>query len=131
MSLDPQLVKIHEALEEYTKSGALDKIGQEPPAVAAQPEDSGLKVMNRSERFEMRRRMMTKSTPELMAIFADQALRKDTGVPVGDWLGAQNQAYFDALRGQPQGEMVLKAADSTSASALIRQDLEPILYPLA
>ena len=131
MSLDPALVKIHEALEEYTKSGALDKVGNELPAATAGPSDqSGPIVMSRTDRLALRKEMMTKSNAELLAMFADQAMRQDVGVPVGTWLGAQNDAYFAALQNRPEGALVLKAADTGSASALIRQDLEPILYPL-
>lgn len=137
MSLDPRLVKIHEALEEYTKSGVLDHVASATPA---DPNDntgpeigSGNRFMLRSELMDLRGRLMKKSTPELLAMFADQAMRKDLGVPIDQWVANSNnpQAYLDALqRKGGEGQLVLKAMDTAGAGALIRQDLEPLLYPL-
>lgn len=138
MTLDPRLVKIHEALEEYTKSGLLDKAAAPTLAPAnlddnTGPEVGGNHFMSRSDLMDLRSRLMQKSAPQLMAMFADQAMRKDLGIPVDQWVAGQpnQQAYLDALqRKGGDGQIVLKAMDSAGAGPLIRQDLEPILYAL-
>lgn len=68
----------------------------------------------------------------LWSMFAEQAARKDVGVPFHDWLnkgGYSTQAAFEGISRQVDPS-VMKALDSTGAAALIRQDLEPFLYEL-
>lgn len=131
--IDPQLQKIHEALEEYTRSGALDSLNSAPPAAAAALEAGGPTVMSRSDMQELRSRLFRKSVPELMAIFADQAQRTDTGVPLAAWMAGSGNPYAinEALNAKTaDATMVRKAMDTGGAAALIRQDLEPVLLAL-
>lgn len=87
---------------------------------------------------EIRSSLHGKSVRELNAIFAKQAQRRDTGVPLYEWLysgGTPVQARFGGVDGMPglQAEVapdIAKAIDTNGASALIRQDLEPIIYEL-
>jgi len=135
MSMDPLLTKVHEALEEYSKSGALDKLNDtpavEPAAITGSTSGNLSKVMGRSALMEMRERMLTKSIPETMALLNEQASRKDQGIPFAQWAAhsGNSQAIYDALSTSgPDGQMLQKAIDSTGAGALIRQDLDPMVY---
>src|SRR5437016_14588423 len=98
MAVDPTLQKIYEALEEHVKTGALDKLNAAPPVAAITGSDSGgSKFMSRSDVFEMRGKMLTKSEPELMAIWGEQSARRDIGVPLDKWASRQGNA--DAIYG--------------------------------
>lgn len=134
MSIDPTLLKIQEALDEFTRSGELDKVAS-PAAPPAGPDvgSGGNYYMTRSDSFEMKQRLLTKSEPELLAIFNEQAQRTDVGVPLGTWLAnAGNPAAINRAlsAGTPDANLLLKAMDSAGAGALIRQDLEPVLAAL-
>lgn len=76
--------------------------------------------------------LKTKSLRELHVLFAKQMARQDTGVPLSQWISAGGRA-LDERFGGISNEVtpdIAKAIDTGSASALIRQDLEPILYEL-
>jgi hypothetical protein len=132
-NLDPNLVKVYEALEEFTKSGALDKLNSAPPPTAGTNDNAGPRLMSKMDQIELRQRLVRKSVPELMAIFNDQAARSDQGVPFGSWLANSGNplAISQTMQRQtPDAQLLTKAVDSAGASALIRQDLEPVLYAL-
>ena len=79
MSIDPTLAKIQEALDEFSRSGELDKVAA--PATPPASPDAGFNAggnvyMSVSDKYELQRRLVQKSVPELHAIFADQASRK-------------------------------------------------------
>jgi hypothetical protein len=89
------------------------------------------KYMTRSEIFEVRGQLRTKSTQELHAMFdmqlADGAA-KGIGIPLNVWAASGGgQATYSGLMSNPD---ISKALDSSSGSALIRQDLEPVLYEM-
>lgn len=82
------------------------------------------------ERLTLDQTLKTKSDTELGALFSSQARVRNTGIPLDLWLntaGFAAQNAFNDLSGQLNPE-VAKALDTTGATALIRQDLEPILY---
>jgi len=88
--------------------------------------------LSAAQMFEMRTALHSKSTSELEMLFSEQARRKDTGIPLDYWLNASGQAAqegFTGLRGQVDPD-IQRALDTGGAAALIRQDLEPILYEL-
>lgn len=68
-----------------------------------------------------------RSVPELHSLLSAQAARKDTGVPYDLWANAGGYQTQVALAQNP---MLQKALDSSGATALIRQDLEPVLQEL-
>lgn len=90
----------------------------------------GLPVTNKAltadDRFYMQRQFMKLSEPELGEAFMRQLQKKDTGVPADRWL-AGNFAAGQAIAGNP---ILSRALDLAGGQALIRQDLEPILYSL-
>lgn len=89
-------------------------------------------VLSLSDQFELRKQLKSKSSAELVAMFGEQARQKNTGIPLEAWLAAGGTARQESFGGisRELDPMVAKALDSSSASALIRQDLEPILYEL-
>lgn len=90
-------------------------------------------LMSQSDQYEMRKMLQTKDLGELHAMFAMQAQKKNTGIPLDAWLASGGQARmsaFDNLQTSGVDPEVQKLLDTTGGSALIRQDLEPILYEL-
>ena len=93
------------------------------------------RILTGSDMLAVRRELRKKSTEELEMLFIEQARQRDTGVPLDMWLnrsGYAAQERFDGgngLRAQVDPD-IRRALDSASASALIRQDLEPILLEL-
>jgi hypothetical protein len=129
MALDPRLAKALEALEELGKD--LDVRNDAPSSAQGAGDDvtdvPSTKLLSTADQFELREKLRTKSTAELHSMFAIQARKSGTGVPFDAWANAGGYSTQAALQGN---EMLTKALDTTGASALIRQDLEPILYEL-
>lgn len=90
-------------------------------------------LVSSSDAFAMRKLLRGKSNGELHTMFAMQASKKGTGVPLEAWLAtggsARMAAYADMASGGVSPD-VQKLLDTADGSALIRQDLEPILYEL-
>lgn len=82
------------------------------------------------ERLELSETLSTKSDSHLAQLFTSQARVKDSGIPLDLWLntaGFAAQNAFNGLSRELQPD-VMKALDVSGATALIRQDLEPVLY---
>lgn len=89
--------------------------------------------LSQSESFALRRELRQLSTQELFAVFGEQSRRRDVGVPFEAWLsmgGQPLQQGFNQLQSRELAPDVQKLLDTGGASALIRQDLEPVLYEL-
>jgi hypothetical protein len=95
------------------------------------------RMMDLDDIDQIRQTLRPKSMRELMGVFSRQAARNDTGIPLYEWLaagGAPLGARWERnakLSSKGVGAFepgTQKALDSVGASALIRQDLEPILY---
>jgi len=146
--LSPELLQIArqtaETLEQFQKT--LLALNDEPTVgadavapVVTQGIGDGLtrpaptrKLLSPEQMFEMRTALRQKSTSELEMLFSQQARRSDTGIPLDAWLnrsGYAAQERFGGLRGEVDPE-VQRALDTGGAAALIRQDLEPVLYEL-
>lgn len=140
MALDSNSVQ--ETLEEIRRS--LEALNATPssapvPATrgiedAATPAPGGNRqLLSRSDMYSLRQSIRYKSNgemrsiPELHAMLGTQAETRDSGVPVDSWLNAGGYATQQAAMSHP---LISKAVDSSAVSALIRQDLEPILYEL-
>ena len=85
------------------------------------------KYMSQADMFEVRNELKKKSIPELHTMFAIQASKTGTGIPFDVWAATGGNPVQAAISGDA---MLTKALDSGSGSALIRQDLEPIMYEL-
>jgi hypothetical protein len=99
----------------------------------ATAEPSGRHYMSAADIHQLREQIrykpngVARSIPELHALLSAQANRRDTGVPLDVWANTGGYATQAALAQNP---VLQKALDSAGASALIRQDLEPVLQEL-
>jgi hypothetical protein len=90
-------------------------------------------IMSAGDMYAMRQMLKQKSTGELHAMFAMQAVKTGSGIPLDAWLmagGASRYSAYESLATSGVDPQVQKLLDTTGGSALIRQDLEPILYEL-
>lgn len=129
-----------ETLERF--GSALDGLNDTPstaPAVVQQGVGDKLtqatperRLMSRRELHDMRESLKNKSSAELMMLFSEQARHKDKGIPLDYWLSVGGQPAYDAFGGiaRDLDPEVSKALDTGGSAALIRQDLEPMLYEL-
>jgi len=152
VSISPELLQtatnVAESLEEFRKTllalNDAPNVAEptpQPTAPAAGAGDvvtrtpahpGGSRLITPGRLMSLRRELRTKSTEELQFMFADQAAQQGTGVPLDMWLnksGFAAQEQFGRIHGQVDPD-ISRAIDTSSASALIRQDLEPILYEL-
>lgn len=125
--IDQTLKSVLESLEAL--KGTLEK-RNEAPSVGienqATPEPSR-KLMSPADILKVRSELKKKSTQELQMMLSLQMREQNTGVPFEAWANSGGYAAQVALQGN---EMIAKTLDTTGATALIRQDLEPILYEL-
>lgn len=131
--LSPEsLKKIKEALGEL--GPALDSQNDTPnPAVAKVgagdgPELAPRRFLSAADQVELRERLHKMSTPQLGAMFSSQARKQNQGIPVDVWMASGGGRSIEAaISGDP---FLQKALDTAGGAALIRQDLEPLLYEL-
>lgn len=119
--------------------GTLDKLNSAPSTAPVVPEAvRGVEnqathaavrreIMSLGDMYELRKELQKLSARELSAIFLRQLHRDDTGIPINAWASAGGSQVTQQLQNSPE---IRKALDSTGASALIRQDLEPVLQEL-
>lgn len=129
--MDKDLKEALNSLGEIQKSlEALNDTPSTTPTVGAAQgsvEPTTKQYMSRADLFEVGQELKRKSIPELHTMFAIQASKKDVGIPFDVWAATGGNPVQAAIAGN---EMLTKALDSGSGSALIRQDLEPIMYEL-
>jgi hypothetical protein len=110
------LQKALEARNDESNTTSTDPVG---------PAQEQSRLVTAADQMALRSELRTKTTDELHTMFSLQARRKDTGVPFDVWAGGG-----PAMHAVDQDPTLRKALDTTGATALIRQDLEPILYEL-
>jgi hypothetical protein len=133
MALDPMLKSVMETLEDVSKQ--LASLNETPhTAPVAQGVEDGptqtaaaSRIMSTGDMFELRQKLASKSTSELMTMFSMQARKHDSGIPFDSWASAGGQPLAAAVG---RDQELTKLLDTGGASALIRQDLEPLLYAL-
>lgn len=128
--IDPTLKSVLESLEAL--KGTLEKRNEAPNTAPVPVDEQGTpdtsrKLMSPSEIFAVRQELRKKSDAELNLMLSLQMRTENTGVPLAAWANAGGYAAQVALQGN---EMISKTLDTSGAAALIRQDLEPILYEL-
>ena len=126
--MDKEFIRrLKEALEEFEPT--LDAQNDVPKTAQVGPgEDdpsSGRKLLSAADSIAMRRGLSKLKDHELMGLFREQASKRDTGIPLDAWVSAGGRAVEDTMTADPQFKRLL---DTTGATPLIRQDLEPILY---
>lgn len=126
------LKRLKEALEELGPE--LEKQNEVPSTAAPVGVGEGeaapaRKILTASDQLQLRRGLRKLDEASLWAMFGEQARKKDQGVPIDAWMsaGGNSAAVGQAFETNPT---LTKALDTTGAAALIRQDLEPILYEL-
>lgn len=85
------------------------------------------RFLSAGDNLALRSSLRKLDTNELWGLFGKQAAKKEHGVPADLWINQGGRAMHDALAADPT---LTKALDSSGATALIRQDLEPVLYEL-
>lgn len=113
-----ELEDLRKALE--ARNSESNTATTEPVGVAEEQS----RMVTAADQMALRAELSTKTTAELHTMFSLQARRKDTGIPFDAWAGGP------AGRAVDSDPILRKALDTTGATALIRQDLEPILYEL-
>ena len=143
MVLSPELAALLKGvLETQEQIGATLLKMNEAPSVATPPavgieQQSAAAEPNRryitpEERQTLSSTLRTKSVAEISALITHQASKRDTGIPLGLWLntaGFSAQNLFNQLGNQLDPD-IAKALDTGAVGALIRQDLEPMLYEI-
>lgn len=131
MALDPMLKSVMETLEDVSKQLASlnDEPNIAPKGVAEEPTPEGptTRKMSTGDMYELREKLAGKSQTELMQMFSMQARKSGTGIPFESWANAGGAPMRGAIS---QDQELTKLLDTGGASALIRQDLEPLLYAL-
>lgn len=119
------LLKMNEAPNVATPATPVVGIEQQSAPVV-----NNRRYITPEERQTLSSTLRTKSIAEISALITHQASKTDTGIPLGLWLntaGFSAQNLFNQLGGQLDPD-IAKALDTGAVTALIRQDLEPMLY---
>lgn len=134
MAVDNDLLKrVADTLDELGPS--LERLNSAPSTAPVGLDDvaglnghGAVRVLSMSDQMELRGKLATKSNAELAQLFHAQLRKTGTGIPLETWAqGSNSYAIGEAMAGDAT---ISKALDSSSGSALIRQDLEPVLQEL-
>jgi len=142
MALSPELEALRRSvLETHEQIGnTLLKLNETPTATSIDTVDVAeqatpapekpRRYLTADERISMREALRKKDTNSISQLITRQAAVQNTGIPLDLWLntaGFSAQNAFNAMTAQLDPD-IAKALDTTGATALIRQDLEPMLY---
>lgn len=119
------LDRVKAALEEHGPS--LEKANEVPTVAPVQPDPREKSYLTSGDRAILQAGLKKLPTPVLWGMLNDSLDNMDGGIPFGTWAQAGGRAIGDALQQNPN---LRKTLDTTGATALIRQDLEPILYEI-
>lgn len=94
------------------------------------PTASQSNYLRAEQRIAVARELRKRTDAELQLMFAEQAI-KGRGIPLDLWLSKSEgrNAGFAEVQQQVAPD-IARAIDTSTASALIRQDLEPVLYEI-
>src|SRR5262245_31757267 len=131
-----ELKNVLKALEEFgtTFEAASEEpitlrtAGEETPVPSAVTQPSLAKVLNEDDRYYLQRSLMSMSDQELTHLFYLQLGSKNSNpISLAQWaFGSGNRGLAEFAGNDPYIQNVL---DLSGGSALVRQDLDPILYP--
>jgi hypothetical protein len=132
-----ELKNVLKALEEFgtTFEAAADEpitlrtAGEEAPVPSAVTQPALAKVLNEDDRYFLQRSLMSMDSQELQHLFYLQlGSKKANAIPLAQWaFSSGNRGLAEWAGNDPYIQNVL---DISGGSALVRQDLDPILYPL-
>jgi hypothetical protein len=117
--------RLHAALEALEPD--LGK-GVTPVAPVAPAEPATKGYMTFEESMEFRRKLKKLPDAELAGVFGQQLRQEGKGIPLDLWMRSGGGRAIEGL--MDQNPEIRKALDTSGGAALIRQDLEPILYEL-
>lgn len=129
------LQKIQASLDALNSAAPRTVIQAVPPAAPAEgatPAPNRSPMLTASETFAMRHELRQRSTDEIYAMFSEQASKQGMGIPFHAWLSAGGnplQAQFGVVQSQMTPE-VQKLLDTSGATAIIRNDLDPFLWEM-
>lgn len=104
----------------------IDKAGEAP--VGPTGDEGSKSFLTWNDQIELRRKLKKLSSAEIGGVFAEQLRKEGQGIPLDVWMRSRGGTAIDQLMaGNPE---VRKALDTAAGTALIRQDLEPMLYEL-
>jgi hypothetical protein len=129
--MDPMLKSVMETLEDVSKQlAALNSAPNTAPVALEEGPTRELptsRTMSTGDMYELRQKLTSKTTSELMTMFSMQARKQGSGIPFESWANAGGSPLSAAIG---RDQELTKLLDTGGASALIRQDLEPLLYAL-
>jgi hypothetical protein len=118
--IESQLLSLNETPSTaITAAGVSDQTGPEPR-----------RHLSMADQYALRAELRQKSAGELSAMFGVQLRKQGVGIPFDAWASAGGSQVGSAFDHAELPDSVRKAIDTGGAAALIRQDLEPILYEL-
>jgi hypothetical protein len=132
-SLEKSLEQLKEMVGRQAEVPAGLPIAQTQGVEAQATPETSRSVMSPLDVFEMRKMLSTKTSAELQAMFAMQAFKRGQGIPLEAWLmsgGSPRANAYDNMVNTNLDPQVQKLLDTAGGAALIRQDLEPVLYEL-
>ena len=135
-TVHPEIARALEVARNFAST--LESLNASPntaPASAEGPGDGmtaapSRKLMAGSDLIEVRQQLRALPTQSVYHVFSQQSRRKDTGVPLEAWLAASGNPGLAQRLDQGLEPEVQKLLDTGSGSALVRQDLEPVMYEL-
>lgn len=119
------LARVKAALEEH--GPAMERASEVPTSASVQPDSREKSYLTRSDRAVLQAGLKKLPTAVLWGMLNEQLDSIETGIPFGTWAAAGGRSMGDALQQNPD---LRKTLDTTGATALIRQDLEPVLYEI-
>jgi hypothetical protein len=125
-ALSPELQRAYDLVAEH--KAATQGLNTAPNLTEAPGGGLAKKILDNDEVAEFRKRLRGLSTPDVFHVFSQQL--RDTkagGVPLEAWMAAGGSQLAEKVANDP---VLAKALDSTSGSALVRQDLEPTMYEM-
>lgn len=134
--LRPEIVAALEFVDDFKQK--LEALNGEPNTAALQqaqgpadavPQSPAISrgLISLDEKVQMMQALRQLDERSLHAAFHAQAAKTGLGVPLHVWMAAGGQAVYEAVQ---RDEHLQKMLDSSNGAALIRQDLEPIMYEL-
>lgn len=121
------LTRVKDAVEQYEKSLLAQNEVPKTAPTAPGGGNTERHYATAAEQLQLRQGLRTLDTSTLNAMFSDLARRKDAGIPYEVWASTGGRAVGDLMDADPT---LRRTLDTSGATALIRQDLEPILYEL-
>lgn len=120
------LFRLKESLEALQP--VLEGANDTPSTAFGVGDENKRRILSTSDTIEIRQKLSKLSTSELWSLFREQAVTgRDSGVNAEAWIRSGGKLAYDTANANPG---MRKLLDSTAGTALVRQDLEPILYQL-